>query len=90
MLNLSKFPWELPGMRFLMGMSCGALVVTERLYDPRPYRFGEHLVEADLDEMPEKIIWHLNHETRRGEIASPSEARPIIGLPSASRLRLAA
>ncbi len=35
-LNLTNYPWEVPGIRFLMSMACGAVVVTERLGDPTP------------------------------------------------------
>ncbi len=67
-LNLLKFPWDLPGMRFLMSMSCGALVVTERLDDPRPYRSGIHLVEADSEDIPAAIAHYLEHEDERRRI----------------------
>ena len=55
-LNLHKFPWEFPGMRLLMAMSCGALVVSEPAPDMRPYVQDEHLVVSPIDTLADTLI----------------------------------
>ena len=50
-LNLHKFPWEFAGQRLLMAMSCRALVVSEWAPDTTPYKHGEHMFTARLEEL---------------------------------------
>ena len=65
-LNVPMLPWELAGLRFLMSMACGALVVSEPIEDPTPYIPGVHFVQVALSDMPEAIEYYLNnHEERR-------------------------
>lgn len=51
-LNLARHPGELPGKRLILGMSHGALVVSEPIHAPGPYEPGTHLVTCPLAEMP--------------------------------------
>jgi glycosyltransferase involved in cell wall biosynthesis len=69
-VNILNFPWDLTGLRFLMAMSCGALVVTETLHDARPYRAGENIVEVPADKLAEVIVYYLKHEDERAAIAA--------------------
>jgi hypothetical protein len=69
-VNILNYPWDLTGLRFLMAMSCGALVVTEKLDDSYPYRPGENLVEAPLEKMAETVAYYLNHEDERAAVAA--------------------
>jgi hypothetical protein len=55
-LNLHKFPWEFPGMRLLMAMSCGALVVSEPAPDMSPYVQGKHLVVSPVDTLADTLV----------------------------------
>jgi len=68
-LSLLRIPHDLAGMRMLMGMACGALVVAEDCPDTDAYRPGEHFVMARLDELPAVIEYYLVHEDERQKIA---------------------
>jgi hypothetical protein len=68
-LNLHKFPWEFAGQRLLIAMSCRALVVSEWAPDTTPYRHGEHLFTARVEELPEVLVTLLRDQSRREAIA---------------------
>lgn len=68
LLNLPKFPWEFCGMRILMGMACGALVVSEACGNAEPYEPGVHFAWADVDRLSETILHYLDHEQERAGI----------------------
>jgi len=68
-LNLQRFPGEFSGLRFLLGMANGALVLSEPVHDPHPFAAGEHFVSASLEEMPSVIRAYLNDEEERRRIA---------------------
>ena len=69
MLNLLRVPHDLAGMRVLMGMACGALVVSESCADTGAFMPGEHFVTATLDQLAATIEFHLDHEAERQKIA---------------------
>jgi hypothetical protein len=54
-LNLLKYPWDTPWMRWAMSSACGALVVSEPLSDPTPLVPGVHYVEAPFDQLPATV-----------------------------------
>ena len=68
LLNIHKFPWEFPGMRLLMGMSCRTLVVSEPAPDTQPYQDGVHLVLSPAAELGETLIRYLQSPSQREEI----------------------
>jgi len=68
-INLHKFPWEFAGQRLLMAMSCRALVVSEWAPDTSPYKHGEHLFTAKLEELPEILVTLLRDQRRREAVA---------------------
>lgn len=68
-LNLHKFPWEFAGQRLLMAMSCRALVVSEWAPDTTPYRHGEHMFTARVEELPEILVTLLKDQGRRETVA---------------------
>ncbi len=70
MLSVGRFPGTFVGVRFLIGVACGALVVSEPLYDPSPYVPGEHFVQAPISELPGVIERYLGDE--EGASRSPS------------------
>jgi len=67
-LDLANYPWELSGIRFLISMGTGALVVSEPLYNPSPFKVGEHFVQASFDDLPDMIAHYLVHEGEREAI----------------------
>ena len=69
MLSLGRFPGTLGGVRFLIAMACGALVVSEPPYDPTPYVPGKHFVQASVEDMPSVIERYLADENERARIA---------------------
>ena len=68
-LNLHKFPWEFPGQRLLMAMSCRALVVSEWAPDTTPYMHGEHMFTARVEELPETLVTLLEDQGKREAVA---------------------
>jgi hypothetical protein len=73
-LNVAMFPWEVAGLRFLMSMACGALVVSEPIEDPTPYVAGVHFVEVHPLDMPDAIEHYLNNHEERRRIVNAAQA----------------
>ncbi len=74
LLDVVRLPWEIPGMRLLIGMSCGALVVSSGFRgDCRPYRQGEHFIEAPADVLTDRLLHFLNHEPDRRKITQQAQ-----------------
>lgn len=63
-LDLVKNSWEMPLLRLLISMGCGALVVSNSPVDPYPFR-EEHLVRVDSDSLVSAILEHLRDEPLR-------------------------
>ena len=74
MLSVGRFPGTLTGARFLIGMACGALVVSEPPYDPAPYVPGEHFLQAPVEELPHAIERALADAAERERIARQGHA----------------
>jgi glycosyltransferase involved in cell wall biosynthesis len=64
-LNVVNHPWNLPGMRFLMSMGCGTLVISEPLEDPTPYKPGIHFVQTSVSDLPEAIKYYIENDDNR-------------------------
>lgn len=70
-LNLNTVPWDMPGFRFLTAVGCGAMVVSEPIRDPTPFRPGEHYVEAAIPQLPDVVEHFLRDEAgRKGIVAA--------------------
>ncbi len=69
-LNVNTVPWDMPGFRFLTAVGCGALVVSEPIRDPSPYRPGEHYVEAAVSQLPDAIEQYLRDDAGRSAIVA--------------------
>lgn len=70
LLDVVRAPWELPGMRLLIGLSCGALVVSSGFSgDGSPYRPGTHFVAADKEALADTLLYYLNNEDARRAVA---------------------
>jgi hypothetical protein len=54
-LNLNKYPWDTPWMRWIMSVQCGCLMVSEPLSVPEPFVPGVHYVEAALEALPDTV-----------------------------------
>lgn len=68
-LNLVSHPWEFPGMRMLMAMSCKAMVISESAEDIAPYIHGEHLMTAARKDLADLVVSCLGDEAMRSKIA---------------------
>jgi hypothetical protein len=68
-LDVARVPWDLPGMRLMMSMACGALVVTSYMGNPYPFIDGKHLVQSPSEQLANRILYYLEHEDRRSKIA---------------------
>lgn len=68
LLNLPRHPGEFSGLRLILGMGNGAMLVSEPMGGSEPYVPGRHYVEAPVAEMP-AIIRHY--------LARPDERRRI-------------
>lgn len=90
-INIHKFPWDFPGMRLLMAGLCGALVVSETAPDMRPFSPGVDFAPTSLDRMVDTVLYYLDHEEDRREMASNAR-RLMTGLlaPENFRARLVA
>jgi hypothetical protein len=67
-IDLVQHSWEMPILRLIISMGCGAMVISNWASDPYP--FGEsHFVRVDLDAFAETILYYLNHESERKHIA---------------------
>jgi hypothetical protein len=66
-LDIIRIPWEMPIMRLLMSMGCGAMVVSNWTGEPTPFS-NEHFVQAELDKIPETIEHYLKNEDERATV----------------------
>jgi hypothetical protein len=69
MLSVSRFPGTFGSKRFLLGMSCKALVVSDPLYDSRPFVPDVHFVESPVADLPETMRRYLADDAERLRIA---------------------
>ena len=68
-LGFQRNPGELSGMRMILGMACGALVISEPIVSPEPYIPGIHYVSVALGDMPDAIRYYLDNDAERTRIA---------------------
>jgi hypothetical protein len=68
-LNIPRLEGHLPDVRFVVAMANGALLVSEPLYLPEPYRPGVHYVEAPAEQLAETIHAYLADDDARQRIA---------------------
>ena len=72
-LDVPRFTWDLAGIRMLMCMACGAMVVSEYTGDPEPFESGKHFVQARAERIPDVVAHYLKHEHERVEITDAAE-----------------
>lgn len=73
-LNLGRHPGELSGMRLLTGMACRACVLSESIWDPRPFVPGVHYAEAPVAGLADAAAALLADDARRTAIADAGHA----------------
>jgi hypothetical protein len=66
-LDLAKNTWEMPVLRLLVSMACGALVVTNCPLAPYPFR-ETHLARGGSESLAAAILEHLRNEPVRRQI----------------------
>jgi hypothetical protein len=70
LLDVVRAPWEIPGMRLLIGMSCGALVISCGFTgDAGPYQAGVHFIEAEPETLADTLVHYLVNEDHRRAFA---------------------
>ncbi len=67
-LNLLRAEWDNNAMRFHLAALNRALVVTEPMVDQTTFVPGVHLVEAPIEEIPDRILHYLAYEDERQAI----------------------
>jgi glycosyltransferase involved in cell wall biosynthesis len=67
-LDIPRVPWETGGVRFLMAMSCGALVVSSTLKYLAPYEPGIHFVNCSEQNIADSILYYLSNDSQRQKI----------------------
>ncbi len=68
-INLVKYPWEFPGMRLMMSIGCGAMVVSNEAEINDPYHAEIHYAAADASSLAEVAQHYLDRESQRVEFA---------------------
>lgn len=67
-LNIPRFQWDIPTIRFFISMACGTLAVSEEMGSTWPFENGKHMVQASAKELPDLIAYYLEHNDERMEI----------------------
>ncbi len=77
LLNLRNNTWHAELLRFVLGMACGAAVVSETpLPSTAPFIPGRHFHSATPEDLPELVTWLLTDEGERRR--TTSAARDLI------------
>ena len=67
-LDIPRVPWETGGVRFLMAMSCGALVVSSNLKYTAPYEPDVHFAGCSEQNIVNSIRYYLSNNAQRQKI----------------------
>jgi hypothetical protein len=73
MLAPLRIPHDMAGMRVMLGMAGGALVVAEACPGTGAFRPGEHFVMAPAEELAATIVHYLEHDDERRRIAGQGQ-----------------
>jgi hypothetical protein len=87
LLNVHRVPGNFIGLRVILAAAAGAVLVTEPMDDPSPFRPGTHYVEAPLELLAEAAERLLADEPRRRRIVEAGQALLTGPLSMASSLR---
>ena len=69
-LDIPRVPWDFGPERFLMSISCGALVVSEGIKPREPYTHGENFIQAQVSDLADTIHRYLRDEQQRQRITT--------------------
>ena len=69
LLHIHKYPWDTPWMRWAMAAVNGAVVVSEPLVNPEPFKPGIHYFEAPTEGLAE-LIGKLLADPERLQVAA--------------------
>ena len=72
-LNVARMQGEFVGIRLVLALAAGAVVVSEPMTDPFPFVAGEHFVEAPLEDLLEAARELEADEGRRRRIAEAGQ-----------------
>jgi hypothetical protein len=73
-LNVARIPGDFVGVRLVLAIAAGAVVVSEPMTDPFPFVAGVHFVEAPLDGLLDAARELHADEPRRRRIAEAGQA----------------
>ncbi len=73
-LNLLRAWWDDNSLRYILAAQKRALIITEPTLPHTAFKPGEHLVVASLDKLADTILYYLDHEEERREIAERAYA----------------
>jgi hypothetical protein len=88
-LNVSRTPGNFVGVRLVLALAAGAVVVTEPMTDPYPFQPGVHFVQAPLEGLLDAARELCADEPRRRRIAEAGQALLADELSMANCLRRA-
>jgi hypothetical protein len=74
LLNVARAPKQLAAGRFLLGMTNGALVVSDPVYAPAPFAPGVHFVEAPVEDLAATCRRWLADDEGRARITGAAHA----------------
>jgi hypothetical protein len=73
-LNVARSPGDFVGVRLVLAIAAGAVVVSEPITDPFPFVAGVHFVEAPLERLLDTAREIEADEPRRRHIAEAGQA----------------
>jgi glycosyltransferase involved in cell wall biosynthesis len=74
LIDIVRMPWEIPGMRLMMAISCGAMVISTGFKgDPFPYILNKHFVDVDTDQFADTIVYYLQNDSERYKISREAQ-----------------
>jgi hypothetical protein len=74
LVDVHRIPGNFVGMRLLLGLAAGAVVVTEPMADPAPFVPGVHYVEAPLSEVLDVATLLAADDARRTALVDAGQA----------------
>lgn len=100
-LNLNKYPWDAPWLRFVMAAGCGAAVISESLppSDAEPWRAGTQYLASPPESLGSTLIDLLRDPARlaairraaaahvRGPLTMSAAVRTLLHVSAAARDR---
>jgi hypothetical protein len=85
LIDVLRVPGNFTGIRLVIGIAAGLVVVTEPLDDPRPFVPGEHFISAPSDRLAAEALDLVADEDRRRRIVENGQRllRTELGMAAA-------